>query len=244
MSNTTPQTTATKYDGGFDEITRAMASPEFRQNPYALYERLRREHPVYRSSQGAWYLTRYADVDGALRNQHMSRDRERFLRWQAQLGLTQEDSKLQQPLSQSMLNTDPPDHTRLRKLVNKAFTARRVEALRPRIETIADQLLDTAVATGPAMDLMTALAKPLPVMVICELLGVPEADHHRIGEWSRQFIDQSSYAPTRETLQHYTQVLRAFEDYLRELIRWRRAHPRDDLISALITMQHGGDRLT
>ncbi len=244
MPKITQQTTATKYDSGFDDITQAMATPEFRQNPYALYERLRRERPVYRSSQGAWYLTRYADVDGVLRNQHMSRDRERFVRWQAQLGLTEEDSGLQQPLSQSMLNTDPPAHTRLRKLVNKAFTARRVEALRPRIETIADHLLDTAVAAGPSMDLMAALAKPLPVIVICELLGVPEADHHQIGEWSRQFIDQSSYAPTRDALQSYTQVLRAFEDYLRKLVRVRRAHPRDDLISALVTMQHGGDRLT
>lgn len=244
MSSNTQQTTATNYDGGFDDITHAMASPAFRQNPYALFEQMRREHPVYRSSQGAWYLTRYADVDTTLRNPHMSRDRERIARWQAQLGLTPEDNSLQQPLSQSMLTTDPPNHTRLRQLVNKAFTARRVEALRPRIETIVDELLDAAVAAGPSMDLMPALAKPLPVMVICELLGVPETDHQRIAEWSREFIDQASYVPTRESLQRYAPVVRAFEDYLRELIRCRSAQPRDDLITALITMQHCGDRLT
>lgn len=244
MSNTTQQTTATKHDGGFDDITRAMATPEFRQNPYALYERLRREHPVYRSSQGIWYLTRYPDVDAALRNPQLSRDRERILRWQAQLGLTEDDRKLQQPLSQSMLTAEPPDHTRLRNLLNKAFTARRVEALRPWIETMVDQLLDTAVAAGPSMDLMAALADPLPVMVICELLGVPDADRHQIGEWSRQFIDQASFAPTREALQSYAHVLCAFEDYLRELVRCRRAHPGDDLVSALVAMQERGDRLT
>jgi cytochrome P450 len=244
MSDTTQQTTAIKYDAGFDEIIAAMASPEFRQNPYDLYRRLRREYPVYRSSQGAWYLTRYADVDGALRNPQLSRDRERILRWQAQLGLTKEDSELQQSLSQSMLNADPPDHTRLRNLVNQAFTPRRVEALRPWIETMVDQLLDTAVAAGPSMDLIAALAEPLPVMVICELLGVPDADRHHISEWTQQFIDQASYAPTREALQHSAQVLCAFEDYLRELIRRRRAHPGDDLISALVTMQERGDHLT
>jgi cytochrome P450 len=244
MSDTTQQTTAIKYDAGFDEIIAAMASPEFRQNPYDLYRRLRREYPVYRSSQRAWYLTRYADVDGALRNPQLSRDRERILRWQAQLGLTKEDSELQQSLSQSMLNADPPDHTRLRNLVNQAFTPRRVEALRPWIETMVDQLLDTAVAAGPSIDLIAALAEPLPVMVICELLGVPDADRHHISEWTQQFIDQASYAPTREALQHSAQVLCAFEDYLRELIRRRRAHPGDDLISALVTMQERGDHLT
>ena len=136
---------------------------------------MRRENPVYRSSQGIWYLTRYADVDAALNHPRLSNDSERARRWQQRyLGRQgQELSRIAQRLNGSMVGTDPPDHTRLRKLVSKAFTLRGVQTLAPRIGVIVRELLDTAVEVGPRFDLIAQLAYPLPITVICELLGCP-----------------------------------------------------------------------
>jgi cytochrome P450 len=152
MSKTTEQRVIVEDDSSVDEITREMATLKFRQDPYPMYARMRREHPVYRSSRGIWYLTRYADVDAALRDVRLSKDRERMRRWYAQRNGTDAVGRLQERLGRSMLHADPPDHTRLRKPVSKAFTARQVNGLRPRIEKIADELLGVALAVGPTMD--------------------------------------------------------------------------------------------
>ncbi|MGH3941027.1 MAG: cytochrome P450 [Pseudonocardiaceae bacterium] len=245
MSSTTGRLGTVKHECSFDEITREMMTPEFRQDPYALWARLRREYPIYRSPEGVWYVTRYADVDAALRDLRLSKDRKRMRRWFAQAG-TEElgRSQAQERLGLSMLHTDPPDHTRLRKLVNVAFTARRVQGLRPRIETMVDELLDTAVAAGPPTDLMAALAYPLPLTIICELVGVPLSDGERIMEWSRQLVNHTEGAPTPEVFQRVEQAAEEFVDYLQSLVRKRRAEPVDDILSALIAIQESGDHLT
>lgn len=197
MSSTTGKLVTVEHDGSFDGITQEMTTPAFRQDPYPLWALMRREHPVYRSSEGVWYLTRYADVDAALRDLRLSKDRERMRRWFAQASPRELGrSRTQERLDRSMPHTDPPDHTRLRKLVNVAFTARRVQSLRPRIEAMVDELLDAAVAAGPPTDLMAALAYPLPITVICELVGIPLSDGERIMEWSRQLVNHTEVAPT------------------------------------------------
>ncbi len=246
MASATQQTEVTDYDSGLDEITREMATPELRQNPYPLYARMRREHPVYRSSQGIWYLTRYADVEAALHDLRLSSDRERALRaWAARRGVMERVSRLGQRMGRSMLSADPPDHTRLRRLVNKAFTARRVQGLRPRIEAIVAELLDAAIAAGPTMDLIAALAYPLPITVICELLGVPRSDRGRIRAWSRLFVDEAmSPYLTEEGIGRAELAVEEFDGYLRDLIRRRRAQPADDILSALLTAAERGDQLT
>ncbi len=239
MSSATQQPEAAARDGGFDEITQAMTTPEFRQDPYPLYAWMRREHPVYRSGQGIWYLTRYADVETALHSLRLSNDRERTARaFAARHDGMRRVSRLMRRLGRVMTNTDPPDHTRLRKLVNKAFTARWVQGLRPRIHAIADELLDAAVAAGPTMDLITAFASPLPTTVICELFGIPHHDRERVTVWLHRLAN-----PT-ESLEHVELTVEQFQDYLAGLIRRRRAKPADDIISALIMAQERGDQLS
>jgi cytochrome P450 len=244
MSKTTEQRVIVEDDSSVDEITREMATLKFRQDPYPMYARMRREHPVYRSSRGIWYLTRYADVDAALRDVRLSKDRERMRRWYAQRNGTDAVGRLQERLGRSMLHADPPDHTRLRKPVSKAFTARQVNGLRPRIEEIADELLGVALAVGPTMDVITALAYPLSITVICELLGVPLSDRARIRAWSRQLVNQSEVVHTVETIQRIERAVEEFVDYLTNLARKRRAEPADDLMSALVAVQDCGDRFT
>lgn len=244
MSKTTEQRVIVEDDSSVDEITREMATLKFRQDPYPMYARMRREHPVYRSSRGIWYLTRYADVDAALRDVRLSKDRERMRRWYAQCNGTDAVGRLQERLGRSMLHADPPDHTRLRKPVSKAFTARQVDGLRPRIEEIADELLGVALAVGPTMDVITALAYPLSITVICELLGVPLSDRARIRAWSRQLVNQSEVVHTVETIQRIERAVEEFAEYLTNLARKRRAEPVDDLMSALVAVQDCGDRFT
>ncbi|MGH8883719.1 MAG: cytochrome P450 [Egibacteraceae bacterium] len=256
MSSDVQQDVAVEYGGWSDEITQAMATPEFRQDPYPLYARMRREHPVYRSPQGAWYLTRYADVEAALplHDLRKSSDQDRSFRaLAAQRGARERVSTLDERIKRSMQGADPPDHTRLRKLGNKAFSVRRIQGLLPRMQAIVDELLDAAIAAGPTMDLVSALAYPLPVTVICELFGVPSADRPRIRQWSRQLVDQqwspqlvdqTLLDPTPETPERAELAMEEFEDYLQDLIRRRRAEPADDLVSALVAVADPGDQLT
>ncbi|MFJ3306942.1 cytochrome P450 [Streptomyces sp. NPDC086549] len=238
MTTTTDDPPAGPHTGP-DEITAAMLSPEFRRDPYPLYARMRRECPVHRSPQGIWYLTRYADVEQALGDLRLSNDRDRMTRaFGARDGGLRDLSRLTARLGRVMSNTDPPEHARLRKLVNKAFTARRVEALRDRVQAVVDQLLDTAVAAGPVMDVIAALASPLPHSVVCELFGIPDADRDRVKEWFR------ALGRITEDIDRAVEVVDQFEEYLMWLVAQRRGAPGDDLISGLVATQGRGDRLT
>jgi cytochrome P450 len=243
MSSATEQPAAVEHDS-VDQTSREMATPEFHQDPYPLYARMRREHPVYRSPEGIWYLTRYADVDAALRDPRLSKDHARMRRWYARQTGLQDPGRLRARFGRSMLHADPPDHTRLRKLANKAFTARRTQSLRPRIEAIVDELLDAAVAAGPPTDLMAALAYPLPITVICELFGVSPSDRDRVRTWSRQLANQADAVLTPDAVQRIEQAADEFEEYLRDLIDRRRAEPADDILSALVAVAQDGDQLT
>ncbi len=229
---------------GLDETARDMASAAFAQDPYPLYARLRRERPVYQGAEGGWYLTRYADADAALRDPRLSKDQERMRRWYAARASGQDVGLLRDRFARSMLHADPPAHTRLRKLAGKALSARRVKALRPQVEAITNELLDAAVAAGPSMDVIAALAYPLPLAVICQLLGVPPHDHHRLGVWSRQLANQTKVVLAAEDVRRLEQAADELEDYLWDLIRKRRAEPSDDVVSALATAGTRDGQLT
>jgi pimeloyl-[acyl-carrier protein] synthase len=218
--------------------------PEVHEDPYPLYHRLRAEDPVHRSPLGFWVLTRHADVLAVLRDPRMSRDP----RHSERVELLRSSAELDQLLASeeaapSMLFVDPPDHTRLRTLVNKAFTPAAVERLRPRVEAIVAGLLDRVAGAG-AMDVVEDLAYPLPVTVICELFGVPEADHDRFRAWSRRLVRLLDPLVAADALEEALRARLALRGYLRDLIAERRAHPTGDLLTALIAAEDEGHQLT
>ncbi len=217
----------------FDPFT-----PEFQSDPFPILRRLRAEDPVHRSRFG-WVLTRYDDVVAALRDQRFGAAFDHEI-GRAQLG----DGAAFAYVSRRMHNFDPPDHTRLRSLVTKAFTVRRVEALRPHIQAIADTLLDRIDGGPKTFDVLAALAHPLPSLVICEMLGVPEADRPRFSRWTEDiaFLLGVGVAPHRLTAGEVAAA--EFMAYIRDLIEHRRATPTDDLLNALIVAEEHGDRLS
>ncbi len=212
-------------------------SAQHTQDPHTAYAYLREHQPVHvvRMPSGVpvWLVTRYADVRQALSDPRLSKDETR----RAQLAAHRFPAVIEANMNHHMLNSDPPDHTRLRKLVSAAFTGRRMEALRPRIQEITDGLLDAMAATGEA-DLIDAFAFPLPIQVICELLGVPADDRDDFRRWSNALVSGTiaggKLLPAAE----------AMVSYLHELIAQKRAEPTDDLLSALVAVQDGSDRLT
>ena len=138
---------------------------------------------------------------------------------------------------------EPPDHTRVRRLVSKAFTPAFVEGLRPRVERIVNELVDGVQGAGE-FDLLPAIAEPLPVTVIAEMLGIPEADHHLLRPWSADICKMYELDPTEPSQRDAVRASGEFSEYLRQLSRERRARPGDDLISALAEVLDGGDTLT
>jgi cytochrome P450 len=219
------------------EMTRVeVFSPEFETDPYPVYTELRREGPVREVTMPggvpAWLITRYADARRALADQRLAKAPAARI-----AGMTELPRELADATGRHMLNVDPPDHTRLRRLVSAAFTVRRIEALRPRIEQIADELLD-AMDEQDEVELLDAYAFPLPIQVICELLGVPLADRDSFRAWSNTIVaGQSARA-------ELPAAMAGLVGYLRDLIVAKQATPADDLLSALIAASSEHDRLT
>lgn len=214
--------------------------PEFIANPHPFYHRLRAEDPVHRSTllPDTWVLTRYADVGMVLRDSRFDRhDAESFFR--ERFG----EGPLINVFTKWMLFRDPPDHTRLRTLVNKAFTPRAIEGLRPRIQDLVNYLLD-AVEDRGRMDIMADLAYPLPVLVICELLGVPAKDRDLFKEWSGDVARTLDPIQTPEMVEKGHAVVESMVNYFRGLIATLRQHPQDNILSAMIAAEEQGDRLT
>ena len=229
-----------------DEVLFNPFDPAFRIDPYSTYRRLREEAPVYTSPFGASVFSRYADCVAVLRDPRSSSDGTNSNAYQQarEQGFFDPDTEVLNGV-RSFLFLDPPDHTRLRGLVSKAFTPRVVEGLRPRIQELVDELLD-AVAERGEMDVIEDLAYPLPVNVICELLGVPVEDHVRFREWSKEAARALDPVETLspEEQERRRRVLTAFVEYFEGLIAERRSAPRDDLLSALIAAEEAGDKLS
>ncbi len=226
---------------GFDPL-----DPDFIANPYPAYAALRDHAPVLHDPRSdLWLVTRHADVNALLRDRRLGRT---YLHVATHAGMGRpEDPPEHAPfwglIRDGMLDREPPDHTRLRGLVSRAFTPRRVEALRGRIQGIVDMLADAALERG-TFDLVADFAEPLPVTVIAELLGVPEADRALLRPWSADICGMYELDPDPTTAQRAVTASVEFGGYLRELSRHRRNEPGDDLISALTQVADGGDRLT
>ena len=213
-------------------------SAEMAQDPYPTYAKLRGRDPVHRSRlMDAWVFSRFADVDAILRDhRHFSSDPRKRVASGRRASLP----NVEEP---SMLFLDPPDHTRLRALVNKAFTPRAVAALEPHIRELMTTLLD-AVDDPAAFDLMEAVAKPLPVIVIAEMLGIPPDDRAQFAVWSDQrarILEPTLSPDERETADA---AMRSLDEYLMPIISARRVDPKDDIISALAQAEEEGDKLT
>ncbi|MEU7869846.1 cytochrome P450 [Dactylosporangium sp. NPDC049140] len=220
--------------GGFDPW-----SAEFVARPYPAYARLREESPVLWFEPSRQYLiSRHEDVNALLRDRRLGRSYLHVASHE-EMGRTA-PPEFQEPFwtlnNNGMLDREPPDHTRLRRLVSQAFTPRRVEALRPYVERLAHELVDAFVAQGGG-DLIAQVAEPLPVTVIAELLGVPEADRHRLRPWSAAICGMYELNPSRETAETAVRASEEFTDYLRALARRRKDDPHDDLVSALAAVE-------
>jgi cytochrome P450 len=214
--------------------------PEFHANPYPFYRALREEDPVHESPFGFWVCTRYDDAVMILRDQRFGREGI-AKSMEARLGLTQDSSP-----SRDMLFQDPPDHTRLRGLVSRAFTPRVVEVMRPHIQDIVDGLLDR-VEGARTMDVIEDLAYPLPVRVICEMLGVPDSDQDVFRHWSTDIarsLDAAILPVESDAIPRGRDARLALADYFRGLIATRRKDPKADLLSALIAAEEEGNKLS
>jgi pimeloyl-[acyl-carrier protein] synthase len=220
--------------------------PAFRDDPHPIYHRMRRESPVHFSpTVGVWVLTRYADVMTALRDPRVSasarhwRDYDRFFFRKGSDGT----SPMAETYDRWMLQMDPPDHTRIRGLFTKAFTPRVVAGMTERVQRLTDSLIDAFAARGE-VDLMPALAFPLPIMVIAEMLGVPPADFEKIKHWSEAFLPSLTPALSLDASRTVNTAVLEFRAYFREQAAIRRREPRDDLLSGMVAAADQGDRLS
>jgi cytochrome P450 len=218
----------------------------FVADPYPVYAELRELGPVhYDEATDHWLVPRYADVNALLRDRRFARTY-LHVASHAEMGRPEEPdwhAPFWELIRNGMLDREPPDHTRLRRLVSKAFTPPMVERLRPRVQTVMDGLVDQVAGAGTA-DLVAAIAEPLSVTVIAEMLGVPEADRYLLRPWSAGICGMYELNPTDEAARRAVQASVEFSDYLLGLVRERRARPADDLLSALIRVADEGDRLT
>ncbi|HEY1919557.1 MAG TPA: cytochrome P450 [Streptosporangiaceae bacterium] len=219
-------------------------APGFTDDPYPHYARVRAAAPVHADPFGYWLLTRYEDVSGLLRAPGLSvEDRNITVGPMREMRESLFGTQDRDPVSgMSMLDRDAPDHTRLRKLVSKAFTPRSIEALRPRITALVDEMLDDAAAAG-TVDLIDALAFPLPFAVIAEMLGTPPADHQRIRELSGTVVRSLEPVADPELAAAIMAADLELAEIAAEMISWKRANPAGDLLTALINAEDDGDML-
>jgi cytochrome P450 len=231
--------------GSADLPTFNPLEPGFAADPYEQYRLLVERNPVQQSQFGPWMLFRYDDCVRLLRDPKLSVEdrsvaganpraelREQVLGDRAERG------------TRSILNLDPPDHTRIRGIVQKVFTPRAIEQLTPRVQTLVDTALDAVVARGDDLEVVADLAFPLPFQVISDMLGMPDADRDLLRTWAHTLT--LGLEPVLAQL-HMSDIMDASDrmtDHVLEAIEWKRAHPADDLLTALIDAEHEGERLT
>jgi cytochrome P450 len=221
--------------------------PGFAENPYEQYARIREGGRVQRTMFGALIVHRHDDCFSLLRQPGTSvddRNTEASLRAVIPEELLEGRERRGR---HAILNLDPPDHTRIRRLVSSAFTVRRIEQLRPRVRQLVDDLLDEveeAGAGGEPVDIMSRFAFPLPFQVITELLGMPEGDRDQLREWSHTITRLLEPINDDETLQAMLHASDRMSAHIREAIEWKRRQPADDLLSAMVAAEEDGDRLS
>ncbi|MCU1374529.1 MAG: cytochrome [Actinomycetia bacterium] len=216
--------------------------PGFTTDPYDQYARLRAADPVHRSALGPWVLSRYEDVNRLLRDPSTSVDRDSSTGTRNQV-LVDAFGERRNRGTRSMLNADPPDHTRLRRLVSKAFTPRMVEGLRPRAQAVTDALLDAV--DGPEVDLIAAVAFPLPFTVICDMLGMPVGEtRDEVRAWSHTLAGALEPIISPEQANAAAQASDHLRAHLLEVLTAKRRAPGEDLLSALLLAEDDGDVLS
>ena len=220
-----------------------LFGPDMLADPYPIYHRLRETEPVLRVPQvEAWVVTSYDGVAAGLRSPALSSDRYPRVRHKlAEKGL----DHLATDRVRSLINRDAPDHTRLRGLVNKAFTPRTIASLEGRIRTIVEEVLD-AIPSG-SFDLVQSLAYPLPVIVIAEMLGIPTADRGLFKKWSDEisilFSGEIGMIP-EPMIRRASEAREELVEYLAAAVKERRSHPKEDLLTALIRAEENGGHLS
>src|SRR6266480_7363117 len=214
----------------------------FKANPFPFYAQLRTEAPVFPvklpTRQRAWLVTRYDDVLNVLKDERFAKDPRNAMTHE-QLKKLPWVPPMFKPLEQNMLDLDSPDHTRLRALVHKAFTLRLIEQMRDQIQALTNELLDEAEPKG-GMDLIADFALPLPLTIIGRILGVPAEDNHKFHRWTKTLLS----AGTKMNYFVVIPTIMSFMRYLKKLIKERRAHPKDDLVTALVQAKDGSDKLS
>ncbi len=229
------------------DLETELVAPSFFQNPYPIYRYMQREAPIYWSDAlGAWVITRYDDVFAAVR------DPARFSSAGRVTAILEHFNPAEraaiQPLEGNfaggLINSDPPDHTRLRTLVNTAFTPRIVENMRARVHTIVNELLDAVEARGQ-MDIIRDLAYPLPAIVIAEMLGVPPEDRDQFKQWADQTaaFQGTGRAEYKVALESQRSLI-ALREYIARMAGDRRRHPREDLLTRLVAAEEQGQKLS
>lgn len=214
--------------------------PGFTDDPYPHYQRMREIDPVHEHPLGFWLVTRYEDVAALLRANLSVEDRNL-----AAGPIADQYAEINNAgaLRLSMLDRDPPDHTRLRRLVTKVFTPKAIAALEPKVTELVDQALDR-IAEAREADLIDELAFPLPFTVISEMLGTPPTDHVRLRELTGTLVRSLEVVNDEEVLRAIVAAEVELDAMMRDIIAWKRDHPADDLLTALIAAEHDGDQLS
>lgn len=219
--------------------------PGFVEDPYPQFAELSAHNPVQQTPLGLWALFSYDDAVRLLRDPRLSVEDKSVVGVNPRAELREHIlGSRQERGTHQILNLDPPDHTRLRGLVQKVFTPRVVEQLTPRVQALVDESLDAVVARGGEMDVIADLAFPLPFRVISEMLGMPESDQDQLRDWAHTLT--LSLEPLL-AVQYMEEILAASDhmiEHVLDAIAWKRANPADDLLSALIAAEDGGDRLS
>ena len=217
--------------------------PEHRADPHATWRRLREENPVFHSRVfAAWMVTRYDDVHHVLRDSNFTADRSQMGLMKMIRYFNRKEPDLRNLIERNLLMLEGREHRRLRGLVSKAFTPRRVEMLRPRLESLADELLDAVEGQGE-FELVGEFAHTFPVVAIAELLGVPTADRDRFRAWSSVLVQLLDPFQGRGGAEPMRRAIREMNAFFRPLLESRRVEPRDDLLSAMIAAEQDGERL-
>ena len=230
-------------DSTTDELLWNPHDPAFRADPHPFYDRLRSDHPVYALPNRRTVLTRYSDVFATLRSNQVSRDVEANAILDSTDPIAIRRRGRRQGSAKTILNLDPPDHTRLRRLVSKAFTPSAIERLRPRIEEMVDTRLEAASGRGE-IELIADLAFPVPFEVISELLDMPTGRADEISAWSQAITQGLEPMVTMSQLDEAEAAIMQLVPYLIEIIENRRANLGDDVLSGLIAVEEEGDRLS
>jgi cytochrome P450 len=223
-----------------------IGTPEGRRDPYERYRALREAAPVYRSGMGFFVCTRYEECQLALRDHRLGKqEATREERVRERFGNSDVFPRVLEMATdrRSLLFLNPPDHTRLRGLVAKAFTPRTVETMRPHIAQLVDELVDH-IPVDETVDVMEALAYRLPISVISRMLGVPDSDWPRFRTVMSQATVLLEPVVADDEIEPAFRAQLELEDYFRDLVAVRRQHPEDDLLSRLIEVEEGSDRLT